>query len=145
MTSDRPGKTTLTGIVSHIIGTDSITKKTVREVYRLTKVTVYEHDLKQSGTVHYYTINNSGNRIEVLKATLYVCDVWQNNPVNATGIRPTWYAFGDIPFNLMLEDAQSWLPRVLEDDKIIAEVYSRANTLSQDESVQEILVRSILS
>lgn len=144
MNHDRPGKITWNGIASPINNTDEMTQGVIKEIYRLTKIMVYEHDLKQAGIIHYFTIDSNHNRTETLTITLYTCHTWRGEPVNATGIRPTWFQLEQIPYHEMFEDAQAWLPKILTGSKIIAEVYSKQDPITHIQSLQDVLVRGIL-
>lgn len=144
MTADRPRKITWSAIASQITAQDSLAQKAVKEIYRLTKLTIYERDLKQAGTIHYFTIDNNHTRSETLTTTIFVCHEWQGEAINATGIRPTWFPFDQIPFNDMFDDAQSWLPKILSGDRIIVEVYTKLDPTTGNETLQDVLIRSIL-
>lgn len=142
MNSDRPNKITWNGIAS--VADSAIGQEIIKDVYRLTKLTMYEHDLKQVGMLHYFMIDNRDTRQKILTVTIYISHKWQGKAINTTGTRPTWFDFNQIPYSDMTDDCKEWLPKILDGDKIIVEVYSKLDPISQNELIQEVLIRSIL-
>jgi 8-oxo-dGTP diphosphatase len=144
ITHDRPGKITWNGIVSSIEKDNSVFQQIIKNIYKHTKISIYEYDLKQKGVVHYFTIDPDNRRTEVLTLSLFMCHTWRGDLVNATGTRPTWFTFNDIPYPDMFEDYKFWLPKLLEDAKILVEVYSKINPITHSETVQDVLIKDIL-
>lgn len=144
ITHDRPGKTTWSGIVSLAENEHSASQQILKNVYKYTKISVYENDLEQRGVVHYFIVDPQDRRTEVLTLTLFVCHSWRGDLVNATGTRPTWFQFDKIPYTDMFEDYKFWLPKLLENTKILVEVYSKINPLAHSETIQDVLIKDIL-
>jgi mutator protein MutT len=49
----------------------------------------------------------------------YICDEWQNEPIETEEMAPQWFAVVDIPYTNMWQDDTFWLPQVLAGQKII--------------------------
>ena len=44
---------------------------------------------------------------------VYICKEWENIPQETDEIKPLWVSFSEIPLSQMWDDAQFWLPAIL--------------------------------
>jgi len=144
LTHDRPGKTTWSGIVSSEANEPSGSQQMLKNIYKYTKINVYEDDLEQRGVVHYFIVDPHDRLTEVLTLTLLVCQSWRGDLTNATGTRPTWFPFDKIPYPDMFEDYKIWLPKLLDNNKMLIEVYSKINPVTHSETIQDVQIKDIL-
>jgi 8-oxo-dGTP pyrophosphatase MutT (NUDIX family) len=54
---------------------------------------------------------------------VFLCDEWSGEPIETEEMKPQWYQIKDIPFDLMWEDDNFWLPGVLSGEYITASFY----------------------
>lgn len=52
---------------------------------------------------------------------VYLCDEWENDPVETDEMAPEWFEIEDIPYDKMWEDDTYWLPQVLAGNKVYGE------------------------
>lgn len=49
----------------------------------------------------------------------YLCEAWEGEPSESEEMKPQWYSIDSIPYAVMWDDDEYWLPRVLEGDKVV--------------------------
>lgn len=58
---------------------------------------------------------------------IYVCTKWQGEPTETEEMRPEWFSYQSMPYDLMWPADRLWLPTVLEGNKITGEFRLRAD------------------
>jgi len=53
---------------------------------------------------------------------VYLCDKWQGNPEETEEMSPQWFKTKDIPYGQMIEDVKYWLPLLLEEKSLEANI-----------------------
>jgi mutator protein MutT len=100
------------GIGGKVEAGETITEAMVRECIEeigvtpigFTKVALHEFvfpDGKPQMTVH-----------------TFICDAWDNEPIETDEMAPEWFKLSDIPYDDMWQDDRYWLPQVLEGQKL---------------------------
>lgn len=97
---------------------ESIRGAAVREINEESGVEVNERDLEEVALVDF--IFEDGKHLLV---HTYFTRVWQGDPVETEEMRPRWYTFDAIPYDLMWADDIHWLPRALNGEKLRGTVY----------------------
>jgi ADP-ribose pyrophosphatase YjhB (NUDIX family) len=101
---------------------ESIETAAVREIKEESGVAVNESDLQKVALVDF--IFEDGKHL--LVHTYFVRE-WSGEPIETEEMKPRWYAFDAIPYDLMWADDIHWLPRVLRDEKLRGTVYFNAD------------------
>jgi ADP-ribose pyrophosphatase YjhB (NUDIX family) len=108
---------------------ESITSAAVREIEEESLVKVNERDLEEVALVDF--IFEDGKHL--LVHTYFVRE-WQGEPSETEEMKPRWYTFDAIPYDLMWADDIHWLPRALKGEKLRGTVYFN----SDGESIKEM-------
>lgn len=69
---------------------------------------------------------------------VYITDDWQGEPTESEEMNPKWHKVEDIPYTLMWPDDMFWLPKVLEDKKIIGEFMFGEKDIVLEQKVEEL-------
>jgi len=85
----------------------------VREIGEESGVNVNERDLGKIAIVDFFF--EDGKHLEV---HIFFTRVWNGEPIETEEMRPAWYAFDEIPYDLMWADDIHWLPRTLKGEKL---------------------------
>lgn len=68
---------------------------------------------------------------------VYITDDWRGEPTESEEMNPKWYKLEDIPYTSMWPDDMFWLPKVLEDKKIIGEFTFGEKDIVLEQKVEE--------
>ncbi len=90
----------------------------VREIEEESKVVVPIEDLEKVGIIEFLYPENLH-----LEVHTFFIRKWEGDPEETEEMRPEWYGFSDIPYDHMWADDPYWLPRVLQDEKLIGKVW----------------------
>lgn len=101
---------------------ETVTAAAVREINEESGVTVDERDLEEVALVDFHF--EDGKHLHV---HTYFTRAWEGEPVETEEMRPRWYAFDAIPYDLMWADDIHWLPRALKGEKLRGTVYFNAD------------------
>lgn len=55
---------------------------------------------------------------EGMQTHVFMCDRWQNEPVETEEMAPQWFKISEIPYDEMWQDDRYWLPDVLGGKKL---------------------------
>ena len=97
---------------------ETATAAAVREIKEESGVEVNEAALEEVALVDF--IFEDGNPL--LVHTYFVRE-WSGEPPETEEMKPRWYAFDAIPYDLMWADDIHWLPRTLKGEKLRGTVY----------------------
>ncbi len=97
---------------------ETVAAAAVREIKEESGVEVNERDLFEIALTDF--IFEDGKHLLV---HTYVTRVWVGEPIETEEMRPRWYTFDAIPYDLMWADDIHWLPRVLKGEKLRGTVY----------------------
>lgn len=65
---------------------------------------------------------------------LFATSSWTGSPVESDEIKPSWFAFDDVPYQGMWDDARHWLPKFLKNEFVKVKI-----TFADDlETVQSV-------
>ena len=90
----------------------------VREIREESGVAVDEPNLEKIAIVNFHF--EDGKHLEV---HTYFVRTWNGEPVETEEMKPRWYKFDAIPYDLMWADDIHWLPRSLQGERFIGTVY----------------------
>ncbi len=105
------GKGYFLGIGGKVEKGESIEEAAKREVRE--EITVTLSHIKHVGVLSFYfphVEDESWNQ----QVHVFVADEWDGEPTESEEIRPEWFAKDHVPMDKMWDDAQYWLPAVLE-------------------------------
>lgn len=81
-----------------------------REVLEEVGLTVDPASLEERGLLSYHFPHREAWSQE---STVFVCRAWSGEPTASDELDPEWFEIGDVPLDLMWDDARFWLPGVL--------------------------------
>jgi 8-oxo-dGTP diphosphatase len=55
-----------------------------------------------------------------MEVAVFAAAEWSGEPAETAEIRPCWFPVTDLPFDRMWDDGKSWLPRVLDGERLRA-------------------------
>lgn len=105
----------IVGIGGHVEPGESDADAVIREVYEECGVVLRPADLQDAGTVRFVF----PARPEWDMATrLFTATSWLGEPAESVEIAPEWFRVGTLPVERMWQDADHWLPVVLEGGQV---------------------------
>ena len=90
----------------------------VRETEEESAVLVAEKDLEQAAFLEFFFENG-----EHIGVHTYFVRIWKGEPEETEEMKPSWFLFKDIPYDLMWEDDRHWFPRALKGEKLKGKVW----------------------
>jgi 8-oxo-dGTP diphosphatase len=109
------GKGKIVGIGGHVEPGESDAQAVIREVLEETGVVLRVEDLADAGSVHFvFPARPEWN----MRTTLFTARTWQGEPAPSDEILPEWFRVDTLPVDRMWQDADHWLPVVLEGRRI---------------------------
>jgi 8-oxo-dGTP diphosphatase len=109
------GKGKIVGIGGHVEPGESDGEAAVREVFEETGISVRLEDLTDAGAVHFvFPARPEWN----MSTRLFTARAWHGEPVDSDEILPEWFRADTLPVERMWQDADHWLPVVLEGGKV---------------------------
>jgi 8-oxo-dGTP diphosphatase len=105
------GSGKIVGLGGHVEPGESDAEAAVREVHEEAGVSVLEGDLRRAGTVEFvFPARPEWD----MHTTLFTARRWQGEPSESLEISPEWFDVLSLPVDRMWQDADHWLPPVLE-------------------------------
>ncbi|MDQ0664928.1 8-oxo-dGTP diphosphatase [Arthrobacter ulcerisalmonis] len=109
------GKGKIVGIGGHVEPGESDAQAVVREVLEETGVVLQVQDLADAGSVHFvFPARPEWN----MRTKLFTARTWQGEPAPSEEILPEWFRVDTLPVDRMWQDADHWLPVVLEGGRV---------------------------
>jgi ADP-ribose pyrophosphatase YjhB (NUDIX family) len=97
---------------------ETVPAAAVREIKEESGVDVDERDLEEVALIDFYF--EDGKHLHV---HTYFTRMWDGEPIETEEMRPRWYTFDAIPYDLMWADDIHWLPCALKGEKLQGAVY----------------------
>jgi 8-oxo-dGTP diphosphatase len=109
------GRGKIVGIGGHVEAGETDEQAVVREVLEETGVVVQVEDLADAGSVHFlFPARPEWN----MQTKLFTARTWRGEPVPSDEILPEWFSVAALPVERMWQDADHWLPVVLEGGRV---------------------------
>ncbi|VXB10291.1 NUDIX domain protein [Arthrobacter sp. 9AX] len=109
------GKGKIVGIGGHVEPGESDAQAVLREVLEETGVSVHTEDLTDAGVVQFvFPARPEWN----MRTRLFTARTWQGEPAESDEILPEWFRVDTLPVDRMWQDADHWLPVVLEGGRV---------------------------
>jgi 8-oxo-dGTP diphosphatase len=105
----------IVGIGGHVEPGESEAEAVVREVREETGVTVRQEDLADAGVVQFVF---PARPAWDMHTRLFTARRWVGEPEESDEIMPQWFQTGILPVDRMWQDADHWLPVVLEGGRV---------------------------
>jgi 8-oxo-dGTP diphosphatase len=105
----------IVGIGGHVEPGESEAEAVVREVWEETGVTVRQEDLADAGVVQFVF---PARPAWDMHTRLFTARRWAGEPEDSDEIVPQWFQAGNLPVDRMWQDADHWLPVVLEGGRV---------------------------
>ncbi len=105
----------IVGIGGHVEPGESDGEAAVREVMEETGVSLRVEDLKDAGAVNFvFPAKPEWD----MSTRLFTARTWQGEPRDSDEVLPEWFRTDTLPVERMWQDADHWLPVVLEGGKV---------------------------
>ncbi|TDL31643.1 8-oxo-dGTP diphosphatase [Arthrobacter nitrophenolicus] len=109
------GKGKIVGIGGHVEPGETDQEAVIREVFEETGVSVLPEDLVDAGAVRFvFPARPEWN----METSLFTAWTWQGEPAESDEIVPEWFPARRLPADRMWQDADHWLPVVLEGGQV---------------------------
>ncbi|WP_461189777.1 8-oxo-dGTP diphosphatase [Arthrobacter sp. Z4-13] len=105
----------IVGIGGHVEPGESEAEAVVREVLEETGVTLREEDLTDAGVVQFVF---PARPAWDMHTRLFTARRWDGVPADSDEIMPAWFRTDALPVDRMWQDADHWLPVVLEGGRV---------------------------
>jgi 8-oxo-dGTP diphosphatase len=105
----------IVGIGGHVEPGETDGEAAVREVFEETGISVDLEDLEDAGAVHFvFPARPEWN----MSTRLFTARAWQGEPTDSDEVLPEWFRTDTLPVERMWQDADHWLPVVLDGGKV---------------------------
>lgn len=105
----------IVGIGGHVEPGENDAEAVVREVREETGVELRQEDLTDAGVVQFvFPARPDWN----MRTRLYTATKWLGEPEDSDEIMPAWFRINALPVDRMWQDADHWLPMVLEGRRV---------------------------
>ncbi|MGK3648047.1 8-oxo-dGTP diphosphatase [Pseudarthrobacter enclensis] len=109
------GKGKIVGIGGHVEAGETAVQAVIREVLEETGVVLVPGDLADAGAVHFvFPARPEWD----MKTRLFTARTWSGEPAPSDEIIPEWFRVDTLPVERMWQDADHWLPVVLEGGRV---------------------------
>ncbi len=124
----------IVGIGGHVEPGESEAEAVVREVREETGLTVRQEDLADAGVVQFVF---PAKPAWDMHTRLFTARRWVGEPEESDEIMPEWFRTGTLPVDRMWQDADHWLPVVLEGGRVnvVVTLNSDNETVASSESL----------
>jgi 8-oxo-dGTP diphosphatase len=122
----------IVGLGGHVEPGESDAEAVCREVHEEAGVTVLQEDLSDAGVVEFvFPAKPEWN----MSTRLFTARRWHGKPSESPEITPEWFDAMSLPVERMWQDADHWLPVVLEGGSVNIVVTLNADNETVDSSV----------
>ncbi len=97
---------------------EDVLKAAVREIEEESEVVVEKNDLEKIAIIEF--IFETGEHLEV---HTFFARKWEGEPKETEEMKPRWFQFKNIPYDLMWDDDQHWLSRAIVGEKLRGKVW----------------------
>lgn len=128
------GKGKVVGIGGHVEPGESDSEAAIREVFEETGVILQEADLADAGAVHFvFPARPEWN----MDTRLFTARRWHGEPAESEEIVPGWFPVDTLPVDRMWQDADHWLPVVLEGGRVnvVVTMHTDNESVASSESI----------
>jgi 8-oxo-dGTP diphosphatase len=109
------GRGKIVGIGGHVEPGETDRQAVIREVFEETGVVVRQEDLTDAGVVQFvFPARPDWD----MRTSLFTARTWQGEPAESEEISPGWFRVDTLPVDRMWQDADHWLPVVLEGGRV---------------------------
>ncbi|PNI08079.1 NUDIX hydrolase [Arthrobacter sp. AFG7.2] len=109
------GRGKIVGIGGHVEAGESDADAAIREVREEADVVLRLEDLRDAGVVRFvFPAKPEWN----MDTRLFTAARWDGEPAESMEIAPAWFSTATLPVDRMWQDADHWLPVVLEGGKV---------------------------
>lgn len=130
----------IVGIGGHLEAGESAVEAAVREVLEETSVTVLAADLSYLGSVHFRFPAKPDWDMDT---EVFSAVNWRGEPQESVEIAPRWYRLDALPLAEMWQDAEHWLPLMLDaGSKSAAAQHFTVLMAADNEGVESVLTHS---
>ena len=128
------GRGKIVGIGGHVEPGETSAQAVIREVLEETGVVLEEEALADAGAVHFvFPARPDWD----MKTTLFTARTWQGEPAPSDEILPEWFSVAALPVERMWQDADHWLPVVLEGRRVnvVVTMHTDNETVASSQSL----------
>jgi len=97
---------------------ETIEKATIRELLEESGLVAEEKNIIHHGVITFYF--NKKPRFEVY---VYLLQKWTGKPMESEEMKPQWWKLSNLPYNNMWPADKDWIPLVLDEMQIEADVF----------------------
>jgi 8-oxo-dGTP diphosphatase len=121
------GSGNLVGLGGHVETGETPAQAAVRELQEESSLIAVEQDLTAAGTLVFRFPARPHYDQEV---AVFTTDTAAGTARECDEIAPDWYAVDDLPLDAMWDDARYWLPKVLDGQRVDAEIVFAGDCLT---------------
>lgn len=128
------GKGKIVGIGGHVEPGETDAQAVIREVLEETGVVLRQEDLADAGAVHFvFPARPEWD----MKTSLFTARTWEGEPGPSDEILPEWFRVDTLPVERMWQDADHWLPVVLEGRRVnvVVTMHTDNETVASSQSL----------
>ena len=101
----------------------SVRDTAVRELFEESTVVTYPENLVPAGKLNFFWEGNK-TKIADMEVYFFFCGTWQGTPVETDAMgAPHFFEIGAIPYDDMMENDRNFLPKMLNNEKVVADVF----------------------
>lgn len=109
------GRGKIVGIGGHVEAGETAAEAVIREVREETDVGLRLEDLRDAGVVRFVFPAKPEWDMDT---RLFTAFCWEGEPIESIEIAPAWFDTAALPVDRMWQDADHWLPVVLEGGRV---------------------------
>ncbi|MGN8131985.1 8-oxo-dGTP diphosphatase [Paenarthrobacter sp. 22069] len=128
------GRGKIVGIGGHVEPGETDAQAVIREVLEETGVVLRPEDLADAGAVHFvFPARPEWD----MKTSLFTARTWEGEPEPSDEILPGWFRVDTLPVDRMWQDADHWLPVVLEGRRVnvVVTMHTDNETVASSQSL----------
>ncbi|MBT1002203.1 8-oxo-dGTP diphosphatase [Paenarthrobacter sp. DKR-5] len=125
----------IVGLGGHVEAGETSLQAACREVEEEAGIVLAAEDADLAGTISFiFPAKPQWN----MDAAVFIADRWQGEPEESDELVPQWYEVDDLPLDGMWQDAEHWLPRFLNGERLAVRVVLNEDNESVAESLAEV-------
>ncbi len=97
---------------------EGIEQAAIRELQEEANVNITLQNLEKVGVMKFTFTDKPDWGQEV---HIFLVRKWENEPTESEEMRPQWFKYAEVPYQLMWADDAVWLPKVLAGEKLTGE------------------------